>query len=90
MLNLLTTIDMQCYLIDMVGDVTLLMFDEALEPFVSLPKLAAFEGSESVLVPSNKGVIGCGIFLRSLWDICSVQWMSERYEREAIIYDCVD
>ena len=34
-LNLLTTIDMQCYLIDMVGDVTLLMFDEALEPFVS-------------------------------------------------------
>ena len=35
MLNLLTTIDMQCYLIDMVGDVTLLMFDEALEPFVS-------------------------------------------------------
>ena len=34
-LNLLTTIDMQCYLIDMVGDVALLMFDEALEPFVS-------------------------------------------------------
>ncbi len=34
-LNLLTTIDMQCYLIDMVGDVTLLMFDEALERFVS-------------------------------------------------------
>jgi len=26
---------MQCYLIDMVGDVTLHVFDEALEPFVS-------------------------------------------------------